>query len=81
MVVWERMKQSAFHIEFERETDGRWIAEVPELPGVMAYGDSKEGAARRVYSIALRTLADSVERGRTFAAVSRLFVERELARG
>ncbi len=75
------MKESAFHLEFDRESDGRWIAEVPELPGVMAYGDSKKEASRHVYSIALRTLADSVERGHAFEAVTRLFVERELARG
>ena len=47
------MKESAFHLEFERESDGRWIAEVPELPGVMAYGSSKKEASCRVYSIAI----------------------------
>mgnify|MGYP001593907171 CR=1 FL=1 len=60
-------------VEFERETDGRWIAEVKELPGVMAYGKTKQEAQRKVYAIALRTLADKVERGTPSAPVSRLF--------
>ena len=46
-------------IEFDREEDGRWIAEVPTLPGVLAYGSTKQDAFRRVSAIALRTLADA----------------------
>ena len=49
-----------FLVEFDREDDGRWIAEVPKLPGVMAYGDTKQIALHRVYAIALRTLADKI---------------------
>lgn len=60
-------------VEFEKEFDGRWIAEIPKLPGVMAYGKTKQEAQRRVYAVALRTLADTVERGNTPAPVSRLF--------
>ena len=60
-------------VEFDREKDGRWIAEIPTLPGVMAYGTTKQDALRRVSAVALRTLADKVERGRTPAPVSRLF--------
>ena len=56
-----------FVIEFERETDKRWIAEVPKLPGVMAYGKTKNEARQKVSAIALRTLADKVERGITFS--------------
>ena len=48
-------------IETEREVDGRWIAEVPELPGVMAYGASEDEAVRRAE--ALRVLADRIEIG------------------
>ncbi len=62
-----------FRVEFDREDDGRWIAEVPKLPGVMAYGDTKPEALKRVYAIALRTLADTVEGGSTPASVARLF--------
>jgi predicted RNase H-like HicB family nuclease len=60
-------------IEFEKETDGRWIAEIPNLPGVMAYGTTKQEALRKVRAVALRTLADTVENGKTPSTVSRLF--------
>ena len=60
-------------VAFERETDGRWIAEVTDLPGVMAYGKTRQEAQCRVYAIALRTLADKVERGSSSAPVARLF--------
>lgn len=48
-------------IEVEREDDGRWIAEVPDLPGVMAYGQTDEQAIARVKALALRVVADRVE--------------------
>jgi len=67
------MAKDSFTVEFEREEDGRWIAEVPSLPGVMAYGDTKGDALRRVRAVALRTLADKVEQGKTPAQVTRLF--------
>ncbi len=51
-------------IELDREEDGRWIAEVRELPGVMVYGSSQEDATRKVKALALRVLADLVEEGR-----------------
>lgn len=41
-------------IEFDREQDGRWIAEVPNLPGVMAYGKTKPEARQKVYAVALQ---------------------------
>ncbi len=55
------MSVSPLSVEFDREEDGRWIAEVPKLPGVLAYGATKREALRRVYAVALRTLADSYE--------------------
>ena len=64
---------SSLAVEFDREDDGRWIAEVPKLPGVLAYGATKREALQRVYAVALRTLADSVEQGNLFTPVSRLF--------
>jgi predicted RNase H-like HicB family nuclease len=45
-------------IEFEHEEDGRWIAEIPALPGALSYGKTKEEAARNVEALALRILAD-----------------------
>lgn len=52
-----------FKVELEEEDDGRWIAEVPELPGVMAYGQSPSEAKARVQALALRVLADRLEHG------------------
>ena len=45
-------------IEIEREDDGRWIAEVPDLPGVLVYAQSREEAISKVKALALRVLAD-----------------------
>lgn len=50
-----------FKIEFEREDDGRWIAEIAELPGVMAYGATKDEAEAAVEALALRVIADQIE--------------------
>jgi predicted RNase H-like HicB family nuclease len=50
-----------FKIEFEREDDGRWIAEIPELPGVMAYGATQAEAEAAVEALALRVIADRIE--------------------
>ena len=50
-------------IETEREDDGRWLAEVMELAGVMAYGESREDATRRVKALALRVVAERMEQG------------------
>jgi predicted RNase H-like HicB family nuclease len=50
-------------IEVEEEADGRFIAEVPDLPGVMAYGQSRNEAIVKVEVLALRVLADRVENG------------------
>ena len=51
------------HIEIEREDDGRWIADVVELPGVMAYGQSRIDAIAKAKALALRVLADRLEHG------------------
>ncbi|MBI2065819.1 MAG: type II toxin-antitoxin system HicB family antitoxin [Candidatus Zambryskibacteria bacterium] len=72
-------KIPSFLIEFERETDKRWIADIPKLPGVMAYGVTKKEAQKNVLAIALRTLADKVEHGTTPISVTRLFTH-EMAR-
>jgi predicted RNase H-like HicB family nuclease len=50
-------------IEVEREDDGRWLTEVPELPGVFAYGQTREEAIARVKALALRVMADRLEHG------------------
>lgn len=51
-------------IEIEREDDGRWLAEVPELAGVLAYGATEEDAMSKAQVLALRVLADRLEHGR-----------------
>lgn len=50
-----------FKIEMEREDDGRWIADVPDLPGVMTYGKSWDEAIAHVQALALRVLADRLD--------------------
>ena len=50
-------------IELEREDDGRWIAEVPALSGVLAYGKSRDQAMAMVQALALRVLAERLEHG------------------
>ena len=50
-------------IESEREEDGRWIAEVPALPGVLSYGATEEEARAKIKALALRVVADRLENG------------------
>lgn len=52
-----------FEVELEREDDGRWIAEVTELPGVMAYGETPSEAQAKVQALALRVVADRLDHG------------------
>src|SRR5271157_4166658 len=54
-----------FNIETERETDGRWVAEIVDTPGVLAYGASEEEAKAKAYALALRVIADRVEESRS----------------
>jgi predicted RNase H-like HicB family nuclease len=53
-----------FTVELDREEDGRWIAEIPELAGVMVYGESRADALVRVQALAYRVLADRIEQER-----------------
>ena len=56
-----------FTIESEQEEDGRWLAEVLELPGVMAYGQTKQEALAKAQALALRALAERLEHGEMLA--------------
>ncbi len=58
-----------FTIEYEQEEDGRWLAEVLELPGVLAYGSTPEEAIARVQALGLRVLADRIEHGEEVPAL------------
>jgi len=60
-------------IEIERETDGRWLAEVTELPGVMAYGKTRDEAVSSVEALALRVMADRIEHGEEIPAIREVF--------
>lgn len=53
-----------FQFEIEREADGRWIAEIPEVPGVLAYGVSMDEAKAKAYALALYSIADDVEKSK-----------------
>ncbi|HTX33582.1 MAG TPA: hypothetical protein VME43_01125 [Bryobacteraceae bacterium] len=57
-----------YTIEIDREEDGRWIAEIEGLPGVMVYGDTESDAISRVEALALRVLADKIEEAETSSA-------------
>jgi predicted RNase H-like HicB family nuclease len=50
-----------WNIETEREDDGRWIAEIAAVPGVIVYGTTEDEAKRKAYALALRVIADGVE--------------------
>lgn len=61
-------------VELEREDDGRWIAEVPDLPGVLAYGATREESVAKVQALSLRVLADRIEHGEAIPEVASRFV-------
>ncbi len=54
-----------FKVEIEQETDGRWIAEVVELPGALAYGSTEAEARAKAQALALRAVAERLEHGET----------------
>lgn len=61
------------NIDVEREDDGRWIAEVAELPGVMVYGGTREEALAKVEALALRVIADRIDHGEAIPELDELF--------
>jgi predicted RNase H-like HicB family nuclease len=60
-------------IEVEQEEDGRWLAEVPDIPGVLAYGQTREEAIERVQSLSLRALADRLDHGEPVPQMTSVF--------
>ena len=68
-------------VEIEREDDGRWIAEVPDLPGVMTYGKTREEAISKVKALALRVLADRLEHGEEIPELRQVFAVPALLSG
>jgi len=63
-----------FQTEIEQEVDGRWLAEVVDLPGVMVYGAISQQAVVNVQDLALRLSADRLERGESKSHISEVFV-------
>lgn len=70
-------KDLEIQVEMEREADGRWIAEVPDLPGVMAYGATMEDALKSTSVLALRVIADRLENEEAPQPMRVSFVPRE----
>ncbi len=60
-------------IDIEKEDDGRWIAEVSDLPGVLAYGKTREDAIAKVEALALRVIADRLDYGEAVPELDELF--------
>lgn len=58
-------------MEFEQEDDGRWLAEVPDLPGVLAYGATRDEAGAAALALALRVLAERAEHGEPLPSAAR----------
>jgi len=61
------------NLEVEQEQDGRWIAEVPDLPGVLAYGDSRDRAIANAEALAFRVLAERIENGESIPQIPIMF--------
>jgi predicted RNase H-like HicB family nuclease len=62
-----------FNVEIDREEDGRWIAEVVDLPGALAYGQTREEAISRAEALALRVMADRLENGESLPTLENMF--------
>jgi predicted RNase H-like HicB family nuclease len=66
-------RRMAMKIEIDREDDGRWIAEIPEMPGVMAYGESRQEAITKVEALTLRLIADRIDHGERIPELNDMF--------
>lgn len=62
-----------FTVETEQESDGRWIAEIPQIPGALSYGATRDEAVARVEALGLRVLAERIEQGETSPEIQQVF--------
>jgi len=62
-----------FTVEIEQESDGRWIGEIPQIPGAMAYGQTRDEAVARVEALGLRVLAERIEQGESSPEIQQVF--------
>jgi len=67
-------KATDMRIEVQREEDQRWLAEVLDLPGVMAYGETRDQAVAKTEALALRVIADRIDHGESIPELDDLFV-------
>lgn len=65
----ERQDDMKFTVEYEQEEDGRWLAEVKEIPGVLTYGEDPDQAVAHAQALALRVIADRLENGEAVPAL------------
>lgn len=70
MIQCQHRNPSRFLIEIDQEDDGRWIAKLPSLPGVLAYGQTQDEAILQAQILAFRVIADRLEQGGWFQACS-----------
>ncbi len=68
--IFQPMEHVVLTIEIDRETDGRWIAEIPELPGVMVYGDTQGDAVNKVEALAFAVLSERLRHGEPVPAAA-----------
>jgi len=68
----ETSLSNQFTVETEQEDDGRWIAEILEIPGVLVYGDTQQQAIAHVQALALRVMADKLEHGEMMLGLTSL---------
>jgi predicted RNase H-like HicB family nuclease len=66
--------EQPLRVELEQESDGRWLAEVVELPGVLAYGATRDQALAKAEALALRVIADRLEHGERAPELNNLFI-------
>lgn len=69
----ERTTTMSLTVEVEQEADGRWLAEVPELSGVLAYGQTRSEVIARAQSLALRVIADRLDHGEPVPELGQVF--------
>jgi len=65
---------SKWNVDIDRETDGRWIADVTDIPGCMVYGTTREEAIRKAEVLALRVIADRLDAGETVPFIDDAFL-------
>jgi predicted RNase H-like HicB family nuclease len=62
-----------FTVETEPEADGRWIAEIPQIPGAMSHGGTRDEAVARVEALGLRVLAERIDQGESSPEIQQVF--------